>query len=164
MILQLKLTAFLRASLFCHLSAFYHKSVSTELLAKTFLNSVFCILVLHSCHYLAVTLLQAIFFIIIIIIILQVKHCSSLFRMLVFTVKHGMPLPVIGKWQKMHCTDQTRQVTFKECLFYGENFKLKKKFKRQPEVFKEHRLLSEEIRTTVPCKYCHTWNYCGDIS
>ncbi|XP_063019516.1 B-cell linker protein isoform X6 [Melospiza melodia melodia] len=42
----------------------------------------------------------------------QVKHCSSLFRMLVFTEKHGMLLPVIGKWQKMHCTDQTRMDLF----------------------------------------------------
>ncbi|XP_074401127.1 B-cell linker protein isoform X8 [Zonotrichia albicollis] len=42
----------------------------------------------------------------------QVKHCSSLFRMLVFTAKHGMLLPVIGKWQKMHCTDQTRMDLF----------------------------------------------------
>ncbi|XP_018766302.3 B-cell linker protein isoform X7 [Serinus canaria] len=42
----------------------------------------------------------------------QVKHCSSLFRMLVFTVKHGMLLPVIGKWQKMPCTDQTRMDLF----------------------------------------------------
>ncbi|KAM7048158.1 B-cell linker protein isoform 6-T7 [Acridotheres tristis] len=42
----------------------------------------------------------------------QVKHCSSLFRMLGFTVKHGMLLPVIGKWQKMHCTDQIRMDLF----------------------------------------------------